>query len=334
MREFYTTSEATQDSFLFVSYSHNDQEFVKGWADYLINQGVRIWWDKAFLGGDDWETIAKSLLSHENCCGILFFCSPSAIQSQNVAKEWRTAAQTKQNRTDGRFYSQIIIVPDDPSFDYKYLLNYVKKTEEMFSDDDYDDFRSLFGKKDHLYYSNSKQTDKHALLQTIKTRVPQAVDENAVILDKLADISNLDKEVRLKLGTYGTQQKPILWRQIRQEGNTATLLCQEILEEELGGRQSTAWLEAFIRQAFPTEEQEFLQGNIRLLTSEEALAISPKELAADKLWWLAECDGNLQSVVREDGTIYQSGYNNKLYKKGIRPVITMDITKLYSLVKK
>lgn len=334
MREFYTTSEATQDRFLFISYSHDDQDTVKAWADYLIDQGVRVWWDKAFIGGDDWETIAKSLLSHENCCGILFFCSKSAIESPNVAKEWRTAAKTKENREDGSFYPQIIIISDDPSFDYKYLTSFVKKTEELFSDEDYDDFRSLFGKKDHLFYSAGNEANREALLQTIKTRVPQTVDEHAIIRDKLVDISSLDKEVILKLGTYGENHKPLLWHQIHQEGNDATLLCQEVLEDSLGGQHLNDWLQTFVRQAFSSEEQSALAGKIRLLTLEEAGAVSQEELAKDRIWWLAECDGHLQAVVREDGTIYQNGYNNKLYPKGIRPVITLDITTLYALTKK
>ena len=334
MREFYTTEQATQDSFLFVSYSHDDQETVKKWADYLFDQGVRIWWDKAFMGGDDWETIAKQLLSHDNCRGILFFAGKSAIESPNVAKEWRTAAKTKEERPEGSFYAQIIMTDDDPLVDYKYLTNFVKKTEELFSDEDYDDFRSLFGKKDHLYYSAGNKTDKEALLQTIKTRVPQAVDETAIIRDKLADISNLDKELVLKLGTYEEDGKPLLWSQIRQEEDQATLLCRQVLTEELGGKTANEWLQQFVKQAFTTEEQQALQGKIRLLTKEEAQTVEQETLAAGKLWWISDCDGNLQSVIREDGTVYSHGYNNKLYKKGIRPVITLDIATLYSLAKK
>jgi len=333
MREFYTTSEATQDQFLFISYSHDDQETVKAWADYLIDQGVRVWWDKAFMGGDDWETIAKELLSHENCCGLLFFCSKSAIASPNVAKEWRTAAKTKEARPEGSFYPQIIMATDDPDLDYKYLTNFVKKTEELFSDDDYDDFRSLFGKKDHLYYSAANQTDREALLQTIKQRVPETVDAHAIALDKLADISNSGKkDMILKLGTYGPGQKPLLWRHLHSDDKEAVLLCQEVLTEELGGQQAEAWLRDFAREAF-SEDQTPLRKSIHIMTPEEAAATPQAYLAADKIWWLAEYDGNLQAVVREDGTIYHSGYNNKLYKKGIRPVITLDNVTLYEIMK-
>ena len=334
MRDFLTTEEATRDSFLFLSYSHDDQETVKDWVNYLLDRGVRVWWDKAFLGGDDWETIAKALLSHDNCCGILFFCSKSAIGSANVAKEWRTAAKTKANRGDDIFYSQIVMATDDPTIDYKYLTNFVKKTEELFTDEDYDDFRDLFGKKDHLYYCASKDTDRDALLQTIKARVPQTVNEREIIRDKLADISNLDKEVILKLGSYGPGKKPLLWRQILQNDDEATLLCETVLDEELGGQQLTDWLQTFARQAFSSAEQAHLQNKIHLLTLAAASQVPQAVLAADQLWWLADRNGNLQSVVREDGTLYQSGYNCKLYKKGIRPVITLDITKLYELASK
>ena len=334
MLEFYTTEQATQDSFLFISYSHDEQETVKNWADYLIDQGVRVWWDKAFMGGDDWETIAKQLLSHENCQGILFFGSRSAIESPNVAKEWRTAAKTKEQRPEDKFYAQIIMATDDETVDYKYLTNFVKKTEELYSDDDYDDFRSLFGKKDHLYYSAGNESHKEELLKTIKTRTPDAVDEHAIIRDKLADISNLNKEVVLKLGVYGDAKKPLVWRQISQTETDATLLCETVLTEELGGKQANTWLEQLVKKAFSADEQAQLQGKVRLLTAEEAASVDTEYLATQQLWWLADCSGNLQSVVREDGTVYSGGYNNRLYKKGIRPVITLDITALYALAKK
>lgn len=331
MREFYTTDEATKDSFLFISYSHDEQETVKVWADYLIDRGVRVWWDRAFMGGDDWETIAQRLLSHENCRGILFFASKSAIASPNVAKEWRCAARTRENRPNGDFYPQIIMATDDAGLDYKFLTNFVKKNEELFSDEDYDDFRSLFGKKDHLYYCASSETDREKLLQTIKSRVPDAVDEHEIIRDKLADISNLDKDVVLKLGAYGPEKRPLLWQQIGQEGDVATLLCRSVLTQSLGGQPLTDWLEDFLLQTFSAAEQAELKGHLRLLTAAEAASVAQEDLAADEIWWLADRDGNLQSVVRPDGTVYASGYNCRLYPKGIRPVITLDITRLYSL---
>lgn len=332
MRKFYTTAEATVDKFLFVSYSHDDKEIVKDWIECLIDQGVRVWWDKAFMGGDDWETIAKNLLSHDNCSGILFFCSKSAIESPNVAKEWRTAAKTKENRSDGEFYPQIIMIGDDPAFDYRYLTGFVKKTEELFSDDDYDDFRALFGKKDHLFYSAGNEADKQNLLHTIKERVPKTVDEHEIARDKLADLSNLDKEVVIKLGTY--ENNRISWHKISDEKNESTLLCCDILTDGHGGQELDKWLESFVKQSFSTSEQKELQGKIRLLTLEEAEKLPQEELAKGNIWWLSDTNGYLQTVVREDGTIYKSGYNGRLYKKGIRPVITMDSVALFSIINK
>ena len=216
----------------------------------------------------------------------------------------------------------------------RYPVMYFFDGHNLYSDEDYDDFRDLFGKKDHLYYCTSRDTDLEALLQTIKSRVPQAVDEKAILLDKLADISNADKDVIVKLGVHGSNSKPILWRQISQVDTTVTLLCQQVLAEDLGGQPLEQWLNNFKKEAFSPEEQTAVQGALRLLQAQEAADLSPAELAADALWWLADVDGNLQAVVREDGTVYERGYNNKLYKKGIRPVITMDITTLFAIVNK
>lgn len=333
MREFYTTEEATSKGFLFVSYSHDDQEITREWVDFLIDNGVRVWWDKAFLGGDDWETIAKDLLSHQNCYGILFFGSKKSIASPNVAKEWRTASTTKKCRTEGGFYPQIIMIDDGTGIDYKYLTNYVKKNDDLFTDDDFDDFRSLFGQKDHIYYLADKVSDKETLLHTLKERVPDVMDEYGIIQDKLADISNSAKDTIFKLGTYGAGERPLLWRQISVDNNQTTLLCQDVLTDDFGGQHLTDWLETFTQSAFSSEEQTALQGNVKLLSLCETENISKEILSSSKIWWLADCDGNLQSVVREDGTVYGHGYNNKLYQKGVRPAITLDSLVLYSLVK-
>ena len=334
MRKFLTTAEATADKFLFISYSHDEREVIQEWADYLLNCGVRAWWDKAFNGGDDWETIAQNLLSHENCMGILFFCSKSAIASPNVAKEWRTAAKTKQARPTGEFYPQIIMIGDDTddTFNYHYLTNFVKKTEELFSDDDYDDFRDLFGKKDHLYYSVSKAEDKQNLFENIKKLVPQTVDEHEIARDKLADLSNLGKEVVLKLGTYN--DRPIVWRKIFDNENESTLICDEVLTDSAGGKSAEEWLNNFVKQAFQEGEQRELQGKVRLLTLAEVEGLSKEELSRNKIWWLNDTNGYLQAVVREDGTVYKYGYNNRLYEKGIRPAITLDSVKLFSILNK
>ena len=334
MQKVLSVEEAMQDSFLFVSYSHDEQETVASWVEYLRSKGVRAWWDKAFQGGDDWQTLAEKLLNHENCCGILFFASKSAIASENVAKEWRAAANAKKQRTDGSFYAQIIMATDDAEVDYKYLTRFVKKNDEVFSDEDFDDFRALFGEKDHLYYCAGKEADKDTLLKTVKARVPGTVDEYELVRDKLTGRSDMDPHGAWKLGKYGDGRKALSWSVIRQEDKEVTLLCQEILTEDFGGRQTEDRLRQLVQEAFTADEQDALQIKIRLLTREEAETVTREALAAGKLWWLADCDGNLQAVVREDGTVYANGYNNKRYAKGIRPVITVDAVGLCNITKK
>ena len=318
MRGGITTEEATRDRFLFLSYCHKDAAVMKPWVDFLTNQGVRVWWDRAFQGGDDWLTIAKELLSHDNCCGFLFFASPDAISSMNTAEEWRTASKTKQRRADGSFYAQIVMATDDPSFNYKSLTDFVKKTEDQFSDEDFDDFRALFGQRDHIYYSAHNEEDKAKLLKTIKERAPQAVDEHQLAREKLSDVSS-----KVKLGTYGADRRPLFWECLRENGDEVVLLCDEILAEDFGGQHLKDWLQDFVQTAFSAEEQQLLPNGVRLLTVAEAEGLETV-LTTGRVWWLADCDGNLQAVVREDGTVYTSGYNNRRCQKGIRPVITPD----------
>ena len=48
MPQYYTTEEVIKDKFVFVSYSHRDKELVTDMTGFLIEKGVRLWYDKSF----------------------------------------------------------------------------------------------------------------------------------------------------------------------------------------------------------------------------------------------------------------------------------------------
>ena len=120
---------------------------------------------------------------------------------------------------------------------------------------------------------------------------------------------------------------------LKEENDVATLLCAEVLAEGLGGAEADTWLSStFPSAALSPEEQSLLSGKPRLLKAEEAKELDQKILSVGRQWWLTETRGNLQMIIREDGTLYRNGYNSKTFEKGIRPVITMSMANISNLV--
>lgn len=74
--------------FLFVSYSHLDEE-VKTIIDGLIRNKCRVWFDSGLMAGEDWkETINNKLLASNY---FLFFISSNFIASEYCLKELELA---------------------------------------------------------------------------------------------------------------------------------------------------------------------------------------------------------------------------------------------------
>ena len=73
--------------FVFISYSHRDEEIVKEDMEKLLSLGVRVWYDVNMRVGKDWTEIASRVLHHPNCAGVIFYNSPHAFVSSAVQRE-------------------------------------------------------------------------------------------------------------------------------------------------------------------------------------------------------------------------------------------------------
>jgi hypothetical protein len=75
---------------VFVSYSRDDLNFVQGFVQTLMSNGVDVWWDMSSLqGGDDWTDAIPQAI--ENCDICVVVLSPQSIQSDWVQKEYTYA---------------------------------------------------------------------------------------------------------------------------------------------------------------------------------------------------------------------------------------------------
>lgn len=133
----------------------------------------------------------------------------------------------------------------------------------------------------------------------------------------------------------------VTWYCISCHGDDAVLVSERILETRTGGPDLIKWLNTVFRGcAFTDEEAACILGDIALVgekdiaaaDSKDFLVCADSERIPEKQWWLGAYGiGIMQKVVREDGSVYNNGYNCRTKKSGVRPLIHVNMQKLLQL---
>lgn len=93
--------------YVFVCYSHADASIVYPELERLREQGLNIWYDEGVSPGTVWrDELAHSI---ENAATLLFFVSPSSVQSANCQREVHFALD--QERRIVAVYLQPAVLP-------------------------------------------------------------------------------------------------------------------------------------------------------------------------------------------------------------------------------
>lgn len=337
MIERYTEEQLKDKKFLFVSYSHNDADVVENAAKYLLNKGVRLWYDKDLHNGDDWQKKVKNILENTSCMGVIFFNSKNSFASDAVNFERGLVInRRKENNSEFKVflvhignYSTMQIVkqvlealPDD-----------AKAIESVMGTERISRIADLFSDKVMYSFINSTPSEEGlcSVYNSIEETTKEVIDKNYVKLDSVHDIiaeKNKEKDntkITIKLGSW--QEAPLTWRFFRCDGDDWVFLLDSILCKRNGGAELLDWLNGeFKENAFNPSEKAILEQPLRLLSMEE---IEKTEfgylIQSDQSdhWWLSDTNGTRQATVRPDGTIYQKGFHNKNVEKGVRPVIVI-----------
>lgn len=89
-----------EDPFVFISYSHRDAPQVVADLVQLKHCGVRLWYDRSILNGEDWDEKALSILEKPNCAGVFVYISHNSAVSENVVCVELEHARKKFDRKD------------------------------------------------------------------------------------------------------------------------------------------------------------------------------------------------------------------------------------------
>ena len=73
------------EPFVFVSYSHQDEELVYPELRWLQDQGINVWYDEGISGAARWRDAIAGRLT--GCHLLLFYLSPTSVSSQVCREE-------------------------------------------------------------------------------------------------------------------------------------------------------------------------------------------------------------------------------------------------------
>ncbi len=162
----------------------------------------------------------------------------------------------------------------------------------------------------------------------------------AYLLDGSGRITYKDEEYIVDGGAAFTLY-PIDWICIYCDGDETVMISQSIIELKNGGADLIKWLNSdFKASAFTDKEAGCLCSDISLLSMDDIakadsscfMSAGASERISEAQWWLGAFSmGIMQKVVREDGTVYANGYNSRMKKCGVRPVIRVCMSKFTSL---
>ncbi len=343
MPEYYTEESIVTEKFLFISYSHEEKAIVRSVANKLINEGVRLWYDADLHNGDNWIEIAERMITHENCIGTIFFNSLNSYISNPVAEERRLSLHKKKEwEKSGKTFHTFVVNIGKPS-----TMRLIKQTLDSLPDNDNIIRQALTTEQlacilglfdDSRIYSYIDADDSESFfapfLDDLIRRAPEAVNKATVVLEEMEKLSG-NAGISFKLGKYfvNGETSALEWQYVNTDGDCGIFLLKQVLDDRLGVG-IIDWLNGeFKAKAFTAEEALNINGSIRLLSAEETENVNPKLMQCDHAWWLSNINGALQMVVREDGTIYTKGSINTRIKRGVRPVITVDMKTAKELMK-
>lgn len=133
--------------------------------------------------------------------------------------------------------------------------------------------------------------------------------------------------------------KSIVWRVLGCENDSFILLSEQTVDVRCGGKDLTAWLNGDFKLLCFNDEERGLINRVRLLSAEDIKKYQNDDAQAfafpedsESHWWISDMvSGAMQKTVRKNGTVYNSGFNSRTSKAGVRPVVEIqkeDITKL------
>ena len=291
------------DTYVFISYSHVDKEFVYEDLRLLYSQGARYWYDKGIEYGEKWDNIVGVKLTDPKCQGVIFFMSENLFKSEAVEREIEIFNTVKSEREDfifipisigGRIVNEIV---RDTYFSLSKRTS--KELDSFFPLKRLESIITLFNEK-VLFAGKVEGNNSHIVKIIDHLRKRDMLSNDESILSSLGNkkiLTKVDDNYLFHYGKYpqqveGSVQKyttegdfcqgnnkyrrsgskvfifqNIEWQLISMSGFDARFVSRKCLEF-VSGRDIDDWLSRFLTTAFCEEERSKIR-EITLLSINE-----------------------------------------------------------------
>ena len=125
-------SKRRNQRYIFISYSHQDYEFVYSDLNKLWTINANYWYDKEFFSSttsENWIRTTENRILDSNCVGVLFYVSKNSFMSDAVYQEIK--ACIKRRKKDNSFTYKVVFIGGDNVFD---IQNACKITSDFTSE--------------------------------------------------------------------------------------------------------------------------------------------------------------------------------------------------------
>ena len=168
----------SSNGYFFVSYSHKDYKQVFCMILRLMEQGVKLWYDRGLETGRSWLNDVRRRIYPYDCKGVIIFLSDNCIGSQSLLNEYNLAK---------RYKKRVVVVDIDSNSDEDNAMTDINMSEEqieemlvafsydkdyapakkVFATGKYELLKAVFSNRIHRVLSSDDKID--IFLKTLKT---------------------------------------------------------------------------------------------------------------------------------------------------------------------
>lgn len=344
-----TEEEILAGNFIFISYSHKDQDAVREDVEKLHARGVRVWFDVEMRLSDKWQTVAQEKIRHPNCKGVLFYNSKDAFLSDAIAKERALVQERKQADPDFGYWS-INIDGKTIAEIYSTAMGAAPEKIPVIMEKIWPTFNALFPSNDSesiLYIKRDGSQDWIERIYQEIALVKMLVDDVGLV-EKEAEKENIrsrdtgcftfgkyiDKrcytphphnnpterftangEEYISIDNQIYTLRPLRWNILYTKDDISVYLCTDIVDSCRGDALED-YLKTFKALAF-ADKQDFLNADPRLLTQSDVEKMPPEKASALAL--SSPTSSRKHWWIAEKGLLEnwkKTYYNNREHKNG------------------
>lgn len=183
------------EPYIFVSYSHRNEQAALRILRTLLENGFRVWYDEAINPGTDWANVIADHI--RNCGCFLSLLSPEYVESENCQAEINYAIKHKRNSLP------VYLAPTElPSG----IDMYLSRFQAVFADS-YEDEREFFEK---LFLARGIERFRDA--PSSKKPTPDAATPKRVTAKKTAAATKPPRKNTPRMTEEGDEAMPVLWK--------------------------------------------------------------------------------------------------------------------------